>query len=95
MKVKSESEVTQSCPTLSDPMDRSLLGFSVHGIFQVKKSLLNLNYNGYLNLKKKNHLDVYLNFDSILDFMKYLLLWYKRSQGNIADSILFQSTDFY
>ena len=34
MKVKSESEVTQSCPTLSDPMDCSLPGSSVHGIFQ-------------------------------------------------------------
>ena len=34
MKVKSESEVAQSCPTLSDPMDRSLPGSSVHGIFQ-------------------------------------------------------------
>ena len=33
MKVKSESEVTQSCPTLSDPMDWSLPGSSVHGIF--------------------------------------------------------------
>ena len=34
MKVKSESEVAQSCPTLSDPMDCSLPGSSVHGIFQ-------------------------------------------------------------
>ena len=34
MKVKSESEVTQPCPTLSDPMGCSLLGSSVHGIFQ-------------------------------------------------------------
>ena len=34
MKVKSESEVAQSCPTLSDPMDCSLLGSSFHGIFQ-------------------------------------------------------------
>ena len=34
MKVKSESEVTQSCPTLSDPMDRSLPDSSIHGIFQ-------------------------------------------------------------
>ena len=34
MKVKSESEVTQSCPTLSDPMDCSPPGSSVHGIFQ-------------------------------------------------------------
>ena len=34
MKVKSESEVPQSCPTLSDPMDCSPPGSSVHGIFQ-------------------------------------------------------------
>ena len=34
MKVKSESEVVQSCPTLSDPMDCSLPDSSVHGIFQ-------------------------------------------------------------
>ena len=36
MKVKSESEVTQSCPTLSDPMDCSPPGSSVHGIFQAR-----------------------------------------------------------
>ena len=36
MKVKSESDVTQSCPTLSDLMDCSLPGSSVHGIFQAR-----------------------------------------------------------
>ena len=36
MKVKSESEVPQSCPTLIDPMDGSLPGSSVHGIFQAR-----------------------------------------------------------
>ena len=36
MKVKSESEVAQSCLTLCDPMDYSLPGFSVHGIFQAR-----------------------------------------------------------
>ena len=36
MKVKSESEVTQSCPTLSDPMDCSLPGSSIHGIFRAR-----------------------------------------------------------
>ena len=36
MKVKSESEVAQSCPTLSDPMDYSLSGSSIHGIFQAR-----------------------------------------------------------
>ena len=36
MKVKSENEVAQSCPTLSDPMDCSPPGSSVHGIFQAR-----------------------------------------------------------
>ena len=36
MKLKSEREVTQSCPTLSDPMDSSLPGSSIHGIFQAR-----------------------------------------------------------
>ena len=36
MKVKSEREVAQSCPTLSDPMDYSLPGSSIHGIFQAR-----------------------------------------------------------
>ena len=51
MKVKSESEVAQSCPTLSDPMDCSLPGSSIHGIFQARVlewgaiafSILNVN----------------------------------------------------
>ena len=36
MKVKSESEVAQSCPTLHDPMDCSLLGSSTHGSSQAR-----------------------------------------------------------
>ena len=36
MKVKNESEVAQSCPTLCDPMDCSLPGSSIHGILQAK-----------------------------------------------------------
>ena len=36
MKVKSESEVAQSCPTITDPMDCSLPGSSVHGICQAR-----------------------------------------------------------
>ena len=36
MKVKSEGEVTQSCLTLRDPMDCSLLGSSAHWIFQAR-----------------------------------------------------------
>ena len=44
MKVKSESEVVQSCPTLNDPMDCSLPGSSIHGIFLKMK----LQYFGHL-----------------------------------------------
>ena len=36
MKVKSESEVAQSCPTLNNPIDCNLPGFSIHGIFQAR-----------------------------------------------------------
>ena len=36
MKVKSESEVTQLCLTLSNPVDCSLPGFAIHGIFQAR-----------------------------------------------------------
>ena len=36
MKVKGESEVAQSCPTLSNPMDCSLPGSSIHAIFQAR-----------------------------------------------------------
>ena len=36
IQVKSESEVAQLCLTLSDPMDCSLLGSSIHGVFQAR-----------------------------------------------------------
>ena len=36
MKVESESEVAQACPTLSDPMDCNPPGSSIHGIFQAR-----------------------------------------------------------
>ena len=66
VKVKSESEVAQSCPTLSDPMDWSLPGSSVHGIFQARvlewgaiafsggvPSLIQ-NFNAFLERRWKN-----------------------------------------
>ena len=54
MKVKSESEVTQSCPTLSDPMDCSLPGFSIHGIFQAR--VLEWGAIAFSRLKTENDL---------------------------------------
>ena len=66
MKVKRESEVAQSCPTLSDPMDCSLPGSSVHGIFQARVLewgvIFLLQYTPhslmqpFLVLQKDNHL---------------------------------------
>ena len=52
MKVKSESEVTQLCPTLSNPMDCSLPGSSVHGIFQARvleRGAIAFSVIGYLS----------------------------------------------
>ena len=58
--MKSESEVTESCPTLSDPMDCSTPGSSVHGIFQARVlewgaiafSWLELGINNGMDLKE-------------------------------------------
>ena len=55
MKVKSERGVTQSCPTLSDPMDCSLPGSSVHGIFQARVLEWGANYMWNLKTKTKEH----------------------------------------
>ena len=60
MKVKSESEVAQSCPTLSDPMDCSLPGSSVHGIFQARVlewgavTFSGLHFYRYSNISSPN-----------------------------------------
>ena len=64
MKVKNESEVVQLCPTLPDPMDCSLPGSSVHGIFQARvlewvaiafsaSQLVGFKFGGFCNLAKK------------------------------------------
>ena len=65
MKVESESEVAQSCPTLSNPMDCSLPGSSIHGIFQARVlewgaiafSLVSLGFYIYkiMSYPKKDH----------------------------------------
>ena len=57
MKVKSESEseVAQLCPTLSDPMDCSLPGSSIHGIFQagvVEWGAIAFSVESYDNMQK-------------------------------------------
>ena len=61
MKVKSESEVAQSCPTLCDPMDCSPPGSSVHGIFQATvlewgAIAFSVYMYGIIKKKKKCHM---------------------------------------
>ena len=54
MKVKSESEVAQSCPTFHKPMDCSLPGSSAHGIFQAR--VLEWGTIAFSEKKKKDKL---------------------------------------
>ena len=67
MKMKSYSEVAQSCPTLSNPMDFSPPGFSIHGIFQtpaysltspglkIESQCIGLNLRGQIDHTKDWH----------------------------------------
>ena len=60
MKVKSENEVTQSCLTLSDPMDCSPPGSSVHGIFQARVLELGaIAFSVFLPYNNANQLQLY------------------------------------
>ena len=65
MKVKRESEVAQSCLTLSDPMDCSLPGSSTHGIFQARI----LEWGCHCLLR-----DAILSFGKSVSFLNYHLL---------------------
>ena len=86
MKVKRESEVAQSCLTLSNPMDRTLPGSSVHGIFQARVlgwgasafSELRDNYtqiSHYTNLPKISNTGIFMSqvcLNCALRFAHYL-----------------------
>ena len=73
MKVKSESEVAQSCLTLHNPMECSLLGSSVHGIFQARVLSLGLPKNSqFLHMPTRGKMQV----KQTLDFA-----WFSRFQG--------------
>ena len=64
LALASESEVAQSCPTLSDPMDCSLPGSSIHGIFQARV----LEW-GATAFSKSLSLDVYNFSDLVINLM--------------------------
>ena len=59
MKVKSESEVSQSCPTLSDPRDCSLPGSSIHGIFQAR--VLEWGASSFFKIQPVNESKLFIN----------------------------------
>ena len=64
MKVKSESEVAQSHLTLSDPMDCSLPGSSVHGIFQATVlEWVAVAFSGKTNMRQAK-IQIVLNYES-------------------------------
>ena len=72
MKVKSESEVIQSCPTLSDPMDCSPPGSSVHGIFQARVlewGAIAFSYI-YVYIHTHTHTHIYMGFPGDSDGKK-------------------------
>ena len=70
MKVKSESEVVRLCSTLSDPMDCSPLGFSIHGIFQARV----LEWYSSTTSPKGKRLSLLLSQPFLLVVLKNLLL---------------------
>ena len=73
MKVKSESEVAQSCLTLSDPMDCSLPGSSVHGIFQARVlewGAIAFSGEGFIGLVKSQSIKFPFPFDQLFLFLQ-------------------------
>ena len=88
MKVKSETEVAQSCPTLSDPMDCSLPGSSVHGIFQARvlEWVGNSHYLNIIMFIADDNSDYCMNFiskDMIMSILKYFEFNNFKTQYNI------------
>ena len=68
MKVRSESEVTESCPTLSNPMDCSPRDSSIHGIFQARVQLYNQRKS------RKGETTIFLLLEQTLHFHDPFLL---------------------
>ena len=82
MKVKSESEVTQSCPTLSDPMDCILPGSSIHGIFQARV----LEW-GAIAFSKKNIYFCFVDYAKAFDCADHNKVWKILKEMGIPDHL--------
>ena len=70
MKMKSESAVAQLCPTLSNPMDCSLPGSSIHGIFQARV----LEW-GAIAFSEKNIYFSLIDYTKAFDCVNHNKLW--------------------
>ena len=99
MKVKSESEVAQSCLTLSDPMACSLPGFSVHGIFQARVLVWGaIAFSEWrpsaAKIKKKKKFSQRnqwgLRGRRTCKMMKPVWVWYHASHGEVSHSLFSQ-----
>ena len=73
MEVKSQSEVAQLCPTLSDPMDCSIPGSSIHGIFQAK--VLEWGANSFLVRGKEDSYKAKANFEKLQNMAKLTFIF--------------------
>ena len=79
MKVKSESEVAQSCPALSDPMDCSLPGSSVHGIFQARVlewGAITFSMTGLDSILKSRDINCWQEYICIVKVMAFPIVMY-------------------
>ena len=85
MQVKRESEIAQSCPTLSNPMDCSPPGSSIHGIFQVR--VLEWGATAFSNVQRLEEAN--FNF-SLISREKFYLLKLKNGRG-FLENILYNS----
>ena len=75
MKVKSESEVAQLCPTPSDPMDCSLPGSSIHGIFQARVLEWGANAFSIFGCKEYNQSDFGIDYLVMSMFRIFSCCW--------------------
>ena len=89
MKEKSESEVAQSCLTLRDPMDCSLPGSSVHGIFQARELEWGAIAFSSLSNLLKYRIDSFLSVSTCLDNLAVALLCWKILLEHNASSQIF------
>ena len=92
MKVKGESEVAQSCPTLSDPMDCSLPGSSIHGIFQARVlECVAIAFSSTFKIQFNYHPQAHMKPLGSLQSSKLLELYYAQT---VQDTILITTLQF-